>query len=245
MPDTTTLGTLGALALIDSTSFGTLLIPVWLLMTPGRVRAGRVLLFLLTVTAAYFMIGLALLLGASTLVGVLDGLWSTDAFLVGRFALGAALVVVSHRMDRKEARERAAREAEAGRGRISRWRRRVMGDDAASGSAGALLALALTAVLVEASTMLPYLAGIGIIAARGPGWPGDAVLLAAYCLVMIAPALVLTCGRIVARSALEGPLGRLDRWLTTNARSTTAWVIGIVGAILVLGAASELGWIGG
>ena len=34
---TTTLAvSLAVLALVDSTSFGTLLIPIWLLLTPGR-----------------------------------------------------------------------------------------------------------------------------------------------------------------------------------------------------------------
>ena len=45
------LGSLAVLALIDSTSFGTLLIPTWLLMHPGRVRAMRMLVFLGTVAA--------------------------------------------------------------------------------------------------------------------------------------------------------------------------------------------------
>src|SRR5690606_13354204 len=44
---------LAVLALIDSTSFGTLLIPLWLLLSPGRPSPHRVLLFLGTVAAFY------------------------------------------------------------------------------------------------------------------------------------------------------------------------------------------------
>jgi hypothetical protein len=53
------------LALVDSTSFGTLLIPVWLMLAPGRVAAGRVVLFLGTVAASYLLLGVALLTGAA------------------------------------------------------------------------------------------------------------------------------------------------------------------------------------
>ena len=54
------LGQLVVLALIDSTSFGTLLIPLWFLLVPGRVRAHRVLVFLGTVAAFYLGVGIAL-----------------------------------------------------------------------------------------------------------------------------------------------------------------------------------------
>ena len=106
-----------------------------------------------------------------------------------------------------------------------------MTGESSSGSTLALLGIALAAVLVEAATMLPYLAGIGIITAEGPGWPGNGLLLLGYCFVMILPALTLTACRVVAYSALEAPLEKIDRWLTKNAQATTAWVIGIVGFI--------------
>lgn len=246
MPDTTSLGTLLVLALVDSTSFGTLLIPVWLLMTPGRVRVGRVLLFLLTVTVTYFVIGLALLAGATALIDSFNGLQSSDAFLIGQLAVGVGLFVISIWTDNKGARERAAERAANGEGRISRWRAKAMGDGASSArSTAALMVLAATAVLAEVTTMIPYLAAIGIITVQGPGWPGDPALLAGYCLVMITPALALTFGRVIAHSALAGPLSKLDRWLTRHAHSTAAWIIGIVGAILALRAISALEWIGG
>ncbi len=243
--DMTTVGTLIVLALVDSTSFGTLLIPVWLLMTPGRVRLGRVGLFLATAVLCYFAIGLVLLLGASALREGFSAVSNTDAFLVGQLVLGAGLVVVSHFMDNKTARPRAAERAAHGGGRISRWRARAMGTDESGGATPALLILAVVAVLAEVATMLPYLAAIGIITTEGPGLPGDIGLLAGYCVVMIAPALALSIGRVVARAALERPLSRLDRWLTKHAQSTTAWIIGIVGVLLALRAISDLGLIGG
>ena len=57
------LGSLAVLALIDSTSFGTLVIPVWLMLAPGRIRPQRVLVFLVTVAVFYLAVGVALLSG--------------------------------------------------------------------------------------------------------------------------------------------------------------------------------------
>lgn len=248
--DITSLGTLAVLALVDSTSFGTLLIPVWLLMTPGRLQAGRVLQFLLTVVSMYFLIGLGLLLGANALFSAFSSLLETKAFLIGQFIVGLALVFLSYKMDNKKARGQSPQPG----GRISRWRERAMGADpqASGGSTSAgpvklrttapLMALAVTSVLAEVATMVPYLAAIGLITAESPGLPESALLLAGYCLVMIAPALLLTVGRIVARSALERPLTALDKWLTIHAQTTTSWILGIVGVVLALRAIFTLGW---
>nr|BFF20805.1 hypothetical protein GCM10025730_43260 [Promicromonospora thailandica] len=71
------VGALVVLALVDSTSFGTLLIPVWLLMAPGRVRVGRMLLYLGSIAGFYALVGLAILLGADALGDTLTRLSET------------------------------------------------------------------------------------------------------------------------------------------------------------------------
>ena len=229
----TSLATLTLLALIDSTSIGTLLIPIWLLMTPDRVHLSRMLLFLSTVAVTYFAIGMALLLGASAFAEPLNNIQSTSGFLITQLVVGIALIAISHFMDRKQAKPN--------NGRISRLRSQAL----SSGSTLTLHALALTAVFAEVATMLPYLAAIGIITAMNHRLLFDALLLASYCLIMIAPALLLTFGRIAASSRLEKPLVKLDQWLTEHLQSTTAWIIGAIGVILALRAIFELGWVGG
>lgn len=244
--DATSLGALAVLALIDSTSFGTLLIPIWLLTAPGRLRIGRLAVYLGTVTLAYFVLGVLLLFGAGALLAAYSGIQHTPAFLIAQFVVGVALVIVSSVMDSKKARARAAEREGSGGGRLLRWRGRIMGGgEAGAGSMTALIALAFTAVMIEAASMLPYLAGIGIITAQGPGWPGSALLLAGYCLVMIAPAILLTLGRLLAHKVLERSLRTIERWLSKHATSTTAWIIGIVGFILAARAFYELGWFTG
>ncbi|MEU4388672.1 GAP family protein [Promicromonospora sp. NPDC023805] len=261
------IGALAVLALIDSTSFGTLLIPVWLLMSPGRVRVGRMLLYLGSIAGFYALVGLAILLGAGALSDTLSTLSDTRPFLIAQLVLGVALFAWSFKLDPvggKKPTEPAAGAAvpgatadgaapagaangqvaappatEPGRaGRLSRWRERVLSSE--SGSGRALAALAIGAGLVEVATMLPYLAALGLIGTQGPGWPVSGLWILGYCLVMIAPALVLTAARVFASRLVERPLGRLDGWLTKNAASTTAWVVGIVGFLVARDAIGRL-----
>ena len=93
------IGALAVLALIDSTSFGTLLIPVWLLMSPGRVRAGRMLVYLGSIAGFYALIGLAILLGAGALSDTLTSLSSTRPFLIAQLVVGVGLFAWSCKLE--------------------------------------------------------------------------------------------------------------------------------------------------
>ncbi|WP_402373419.1 GAP family protein [Isoptericola rhizosphaerae] len=235
-------GVLAVLALVDSTSFGTLLIPVWLLLAPGRVRAGRVLAYLGTVAAAYLLIGVAVLLGADALLERYgEALESRPALLV-QLVLGVGLLALSFRFDGKRPARRA--EANGGRpGRLTRWRERALGlDPAAASPVLPLMGLALGAVTIEVATMLPYLAAIGLLTASDLATPVTLGVLALYCVVMVLPALLLLSGRLVASRWIDPLLRRLERWLSKNAAEMTGWVLGIVGVLLALDAVGRLGW---
>ncbi|RXR25792.1 GAP family protein [Oerskovia turbata] len=263
------LGALVVLALVDSTSFGTLLIPVWLLMTPGRVRVARLLVYLGTIAGFYLVVGVVLALGAGAFADGFGELFETRPARLIELLGGVALVAYSFRLDRR------SKEPSNGQGRVLRWRARAMGasnatgaapsgltplpDGAAhpvpgthpgvattprTGSVTALMGLALAAAAIELASMLPYLAAIGMLTRSDLGWPGTAVVLAGYCLVMVLPALVLLAGRVLAGRLVEPLLARLNAWMTKNAASTTAWVVGIVGFLLARDAVVWLGWMG-
>lgn len=236
------LGPLALLALVDSTSFGTLLIPVWLLMAPGRPRPARVLVYLGTVAILYLAIGLAVMLGAGLALDRFgDALTSRPAYVV-QILLGAALFALSFRFDRTHVEARRRRqEAEGKGGRLSRWRERALAADGAPSGILPLTGLALGAVSLEVATMLPYLAAIGLLASSGLAPAATVSLLAAYCLVMVLPALVLLVARTTAARAVEPLLRRLDAWLTRNAEEMTGWVLAVLGVLLVVDAAGNLG----
>lgn len=226
------LGTLAVLALVDSTSFGTLLIPIWLMLAPGRVRVARIVVFLATVAAFYLVLGILLTAGVAAFSDQLSDALDTTPVQVVMLIGGVALVVVAFRIGRGE---------DTGEpGRLTTWRERAVGDD---GSVGGLMALAVTAAVIEAASMVPYLAAIGIIGTADLSWPLTLLVLAGYCVVMILPALVLLAGRIGAARLVEPVLQRVNAWMVRNGRENTAWIIGIVGFVIAVTGLDGLGLI--
>jgi Sap, sulfolipid-1-addressing protein len=154
------------LALIDSTSFGTLVIPIWLMLAPGRLRPGRILLYLFTIAGFYLVLGVALTVGAMAFVDQLrDVLGRTPAHVL-QLLVGIALLVLGLTVEpltkagkAKRAAKRDARRAELGPDRIQRWRARATTGE---GSASELMTLAVTAATIEAASMVPYLAAVGL-----------------------------------------------------------------------------------
>ncbi|MFK3984864.1 GAP family protein [Micromonospora sp. NPDC050397] len=228
--DPALIGPLVLLALIDSTSFGTLLIPIWMMLAPGRLRASRLLVFLATVAIFYLVLGIALTAGVLAFLDDLQPVLSSGPFQVAQLVLGVALFALSFRFNKK----RSGGEP----GRLLRWRERAMSGE---GSPRALIALALAAVTLEAATMLPYLAAIGLLSAADLGLPGTVAVLGGYCLVMILPALLLLGLRLVAANVVQPVLVWVNGWMTRNAAETTGWILGIAGFLLAANAAQELG----
>ncbi|MDG4770224.1 GAP family protein [Solwaraspora sp. WMMD792] len=212
------LGSLVVLALIDSTSFGTLLIPIWLLLHPGRIRPGRILVFLGTVAAFYFLIGVAVASGAEAFLPQVSRLLDARPVRWAQLVVGVALFFWSFRLDRKN--KPAARE-----GRLQRWRQRALTADVSG-----LVGLALAAAAVEVTTMLPYLAAIGLLTTAGLP-PGQlALVMAGYCLLMITPAVGLLVLRGAGGRRLTPLLGRISDWMASN--NALSWIVGIVGFLL-------------
>jgi len=225
-------GSLVVLALIDSTSFGTLLIPLWLMAAPGRPRARRILAFLATVAAFYWFVGLALLWGVDLVFDEAAAIVESPFGLAVLLVVGILLIVWSYRLEAKAKKDRAS--GEESPGATSRWRARALDDSAGRSGLLPLITLALAAATVELGSMLPYLGAIGVIAASELRWPATAVILAGYCLLMTTPALVLLVVRVLGAGRVEPALRRLERWLTRNAAESLSWITGILGVLLII-----------
>ncbi|MEV6811664.1 GAP family protein [Micromonospora sp. NPDC051296] len=219
---------LAGLALVDSTSIGTLFIPVWLLLAPGPVSVRRVLTYLGTIAGFYFVVGLLLYFGGSGLAEVLGGALDNRPVLWGQLALGIGLFVLSFRYDGKRG---------AGTGRVLRWRDRVTAGDS---SQRWLVGLAVFAALAEVATMLPYLGALGLLTTSGLGVPNVIALLAGYCLVMVLPAVLLMGARVAWPRLVEPVLARLNAWIIRSSGSMLGWVLGIAGFLVARDAAVRL-----
>lgn len=255
--------TLAVLALLDGLSVGTLLIPVFLLLPPGRVRVRRILLYLGAITLFYLLVGLLFLWGLVNVVDVAADFLSSDAGRIARLVVGAALLVGALLVPSAKKKEAAlvgggssdtgagapdplapdvSDAAGPGQGRIARWRDRLL--DPATPPL-VVVGLAIAAGLIEVATMLPYIVAMTMLADAGIGIPLRIAALAGYCLLMIAPALLLLVLRVLAARAVEGPLRRLGAWLSRTGAENTAWIVGIVGFLIARAAATELGLFSG
>lgn len=214
--------TLAALAIVDSTSFGTLGIPVFLLLSSQRSQVPRLMIYLATVAIFYFLVGVGLMLGLSTLLESFgDVLRSRTAYMI-QLALGVGLFALSYRFDPKRRRKLGKPE--------HRFEPRI-------GGPRVMVMLGLTAGLLEVATMVPYLAAIGIMTTSKLPVAQWVPLLAVYVLIMIMPPLVLIAVRSVAKGWLEPKLERLRAWMAKHAASAVSWSLAIVGFLLARDAA--------
>ena len=231
------LAPLVLLALIDSTSFGTLLIPLWLMSVPGRPRPGRIVLFLGTVAAFYLLLGIALLLGASMLLDTLREAGNSQPLRIAQLVAGIGLMAFGVQMEpwTKAGKERRlARRAEqlARTGPSLLMRMRGHATDA-SAPVGAVIVFALTAAGIEAASMIPYLAAIGILTASELSLVGRNVVLFAYCLLMITPALLLLAARLLLHGHVSPVLAKMEAFLACNASKAMPWAVSLIGLLMV------------
>ncbi len=237
--DLTTAGSLVVLALVDATSIGTLLVPVWLLLAPGGVRLRRMLLYLGTVAGFYLVVGTALALGVGAVAAPVGRALDSPGGALAQLALGVGLFGLGFVVDpgRTVRQRRAARGRDPAH-RVLRWRDRTV---AGGGRPQALVLLALAAATVEAATMLPYLAAISMVSASDLAAPARFGVLTAYCLVMVLPALLLAVLRRVAAPRIDPLLTRVGDAMTRSAASTTGWVLCIAGFLVARDAVARAG----
>lgn len=229
------LGGLAALALVDSTSFGTLVLPLVMLALPG-IRAGRVLVYLATIAVFYWLLGLALLSGLPALLGLAGGAWQSEGAYWVQLVVGVMLLVISFWPDTPLAKRRAATRAASGR--KGRWERALTDETA---TVRTVAGVALLAGLVEAASMLPYLGAVGLLTTSSLPWIGQAAVLVAYVVVMCLPALVLLGIRVAAGRRLDPTLERLQAWVRTRSGNAMWWVVGIIGFLIAADAVQHLG----
>ena len=229
---------LAGLALIDSTSIGTLLIPIWLLLDHRQIRPSRMIVYLATIAGFYLLVGLVLALGAGAVIdSVAEGSATTVESTPGIFSLllviaqllvGVWLFAISWRFDSSKP---GATE------RVSRWKSKA---HSATTSPRVLMGLALFAAMAEVATMLPYLGAIAMITAANLTPLTTLVLMIAYCLVMITPALALLLLRRVMHERVQPLLIKIDGWITRNAESAMGWTLGIAGFLIAQDAVGRL-----
>ncbi|WP_181419739.1 GAP family protein [Arthrobacter psychrolactophilus] len=230
---------LAILALIDSTSIGTLLIPFWLLLRPNAKHlTARILLYLGVLAGFYFLVGIAVLSGADAVIRGMGEVSLTDLPVIQWIMVLAGGGMLSYALmsnpQQKDKNSQTATDAPAVE---MRWRDRL---SKALHRPGGVVGLALLAGLLELPTMLPYLVAIGFLTNSTLALHGEIAVLLIYCFVMFLPALLLLVFRGVLGHRLDTPLQRLNTYLGAIAGETVLWVVGIVGFLLLRAGLSEM-----
>jgi hypothetical protein len=211
------------LAFLDASTLSTLLIPLWLLAKPGPFQPRRLVTYLSVTAGTYFVLGLVVLLVAAQLIDTyletLQGPLAENIFI----GLGALVVVMGI-----IGIFRARREAKPGPSIVTRLRDRALATSASTAT------LALSAIVVEAATMWPYLVAISLIATNGAGLPWDVFWLALYNVVMILPAIILTWARNKYPEQTDLLLTKTRETMSEAGSSFTSWVAILVGAGIIV-----------
>jgi hypothetical protein len=229
-----TLAFLAGLALVDSTSVGTLLIPLWMLLAP-EIRVRQFLVYLGTVAGFYFVVGVLLTAGAGSLRVLADGVAGNDLLSRIQLAFGVLLFAASFWFEPKWVRRRRARRG--GPDPAERWQARLA---AARASYRTTAGLGIAAAGIEVASMLPYLAAIGLITAADVSAVVWLAVLAGYVVVMVVPALLLLGIRLAVRRRAEPVLRRLSGWMARHMDGVLSWVLGIIGFLLARDAVVKL-----
>ena len=98
---------LAGLAVIDSTSIGTLVVPLWMLVHP-QLRARMVVLYLAVIGLFYWILGVGLLGGASILADRWAAIEASTLTHWTQLIIGSAMLVGSFWPDTPWAKRRAA-----------------------------------------------------------------------------------------------------------------------------------------
>lgn len=211
------------LAVLDASTLSTLLIPLWLLAKPGAFKPQRLMSYLTVIASTYFIAGLALLTLAQQLtdryLAVLQGPMA-DRLVMGLGGIVVIMGIIGLLRGRRESRP--------GPSLLTRFRDRAVSTNASTAT------LALSAVAVEAATMWPYLVGISLITANGPGLPVDALWLALYNGIMIAPAAILTWARVKYPAQTDLLLTQTRETMTGAGSHFTAWLALVLGSCLIV-----------
>ncbi|UIZ93436.1 GAP family protein [Corynebacterium sp. CNCTC7651] len=206
------------LALLDSLSLGTLVIPLALIVHWRSVRVPALTAYLVTVAGVYFVLGLGLLLGFAGLGTALDRLTKTDVFPWITLILGAALAIFGIFSPNPKKPE------------PGQLPKRAAG---ATNSVPSMVAIGLGASLTEAATMLPYLAAMGIIGSWDIPTAAKVGAVGMYCLIMIAPTIILATLALVFGQRFFPKLERIIPRLEYEAKVTLLWIAAIVGIYMV------------
>jgi len=217
--NTAILITIGGLALLDTLSPATMAVTLYLIVTDQKRLTRRLFVYLFTVAAFYFLVGVFLMTGMDLLIDTVSNIFQHKLVSWTVFSIGLLLFIASFYVPEKKKREQPKPK---------------------SNSLLAMVALGFTTSLIEVGTAFPYFAAIGIMVTSDLSlfeWP---LILAGYNFIMILPPLLIYSFYMVFRRWAVKPLEKLRKRLEGHSSSVLSWVMAIVGLLLIFNSVDYL-----
>ena len=205
------------LALVDSINPSAIVVTLLLLSTAGSRAHVQVPVYVGTIFATYFLLGVLMVLG----VGALLPTVSEEAGFVIQIVIGLALLTYGLTGSRRRASEPTTVRPSAG-------------------SYAALVLLGVTVTVMELPTAVPYFGAIALISEAELSARSWVPLLVVYNVIFVLPPLALLAGHMVLKDRLAQSYAALTERLERGARDTAQLIASLVGGALFLTGVIEL-----
>ncbi|RJE86273.1 hypothetical protein D3P07_19570 [Paenibacillus sp. 1011MAR3C5] len=204
--------TVGGLAILDTLSPAALGVTVYLLLTEKERLSSRLMIYLATVAAFYFSVGVALMLGLDALLPAVSTILENRMVSWGLFIIGAILFIASFYYPKSKKKS------------VPRPKSKSM---------AAMIALGFTTSLIEVGTAFPYFAAIGLMTTHHLPIFQWLPMLAGYNVIMVLPPLVVFALHVLLGRVMQRPLEKLQAYISKHSGSAISWIMCIVGLILI------------
>ncbi|MNO24351.1 Cytochrome C biogenesis protein transmembrane region [compost metagenome] len=202
----------GGLALLDTLSPATLGVTVYLLLTEKERLSSRLMIYLVTVAAFYFLVGVALMLGLDVLTAAFSSIFQNRIVSWVILIIGGILFIASFYYPKSKKSD------------LPRPK---------SKSKASMITLGFTTSLIEVGTAFPYFAAIGLMTSSNLAVFQWLPILAGYNFIMVLPPLIIFTLHLLLGRVMQRPLERLRIKLAKHSGSAISWIMCIVGLILI------------
>ncbi|HEX9153713.1 MAG TPA: GAP family protein [Candidatus Saccharimonadales bacterium] len=211
--------TIAGIALLDSINPSAILVTL-ILLKKERYPA-KILAYASGIFAAYFGLGVLLILGADTVLGIAITPTARTAFKFTELVVGFALLGY----------------AVFARPKNGSYALKHVGDLTA---APKLFGLGVLVTVVESSTALPYIGAIGIITFANVSAIEQLLILFAYNLLFIAPPLLIMLFYRLWHKNATTKIASWQNRLASQDRNVWPWIVGAIGFLITRDAIAYL-----
>ncbi|MFD7523757.1 GAP family protein [Paenibacillus chitinolyticus] len=206
------LVSVGGLALLDTLSPATLGVTVYLLLTEKERLSSRLMIYLVTVAAFYFFVGVAFMLGMDMLLAAFSSIFQNRIVSWVTLIIGGILFIASFYYP------------ESKKSDLPRPK---------SKSKTSMVALGFSTSLIEVGTAFPYFAAIGLMTTSNLAVFQWLPILAGYNFIMVLPPLIVFSLHLLLGRVMQRPLEKLQIKISKHSGSAISWIMCIVGLILI------------